>query len=151
MEEPINDQDLERTAPRLHSIPKVDPFVVPADMFAHFPHQVKSLVDRQGRSTYAPWLRRIAVALPVASVLAVVIWMVIDTKAPVTADSIAVVHDPSMNDLLLMQDANDWTELVLISEGTNAPLEMGTDISPNEIALYFDQSSIDITELLSDL
>lgn len=151
MEEPIDDQELERSAPRLHAIPKVDPFVVPADLFELFPHQVQSMVVRRDRSTAAPWLRRVAVALPIAAVLAVVTWMIIDTKAPVAAENIALVHDPSMNDLLLMQDANDWTELVLVSEGTNAPLELGTAISPNEIALYFDQGSIDITELLTDL
>lgn len=72
------------------SIPKVDPFVVPDGLFERFPHQVQARVTTHVPGLrWSPWVKRLALALPVVAVLAGAWWMLRSTDAPV--EQVAVV------------------------------------------------------------
>jgi len=60
--------ELARTAPTLHGLPKVDPFVVPDGFFERFPHAVGDAIaarERRVNGVWRPWMRW-ALAVPPA-------------------------------------------------------------------------------------
>ncbi len=95
------DDELEHLAPTLYRLKGHDPFVVPADLFARFPHRVQSsILELSDRST--PWYmprKRWAWAIPMA--LAAGLWWAAYRPGP-SAETNGVARTEHVhNDLLL--------------------------------------------------
>jgi len=149
---PLNERDeLKRLAPRLHGLPKADPFTVPDGFFERFPHQVQAAIA-EGRSTNAPawtWWKRAAFALPVLAILATGAMLLLreNTPAPVAVE---VTPLPD-SELVLLDDA---TLLAAIEDNAAAitPADLGhVDSALDETYLlaYLEEEGADLTELFN--
>ncbi len=75
MEADGNNAQWQRLAPRLHALPKEDPFRVADGFFEQFPHRVQALAVQRAKAPGRPGTRPWAWALPVLALLAAAVWL----------------------------------------------------------------------------
>ncbi|MCB9166435.1 MAG: hypothetical protein H6595_03055 [Flavobacteriales bacterium] len=149
--EAYDDERLKQESPLLHGIPRTGPFEVPQGFFDRFPHEVQQQITARPANRWPLLLRRAGIALPIAAMLAVVLWYFTTTPDPGT-DTIAIVDTttaPNVDDLLLLDD--DATFAALAVEDPQAALGSAPDLTDEEIVAYFEDEGTDITELLTTL
>lgn len=141
--------ELQRLAPTLFSIPKEEPFRIPAHFFDQLPHTVQAkLVERQRRPSF-PWVWRVAIAAPVVAALIGAWWFFRDRPdtgdAPMAATSVPI-------DIL---DADVITEEDLLAEiasdesiGLDA---IGSELTDEEVLFYLESENTDLNEIISEL
>lgn len=141
--------DLKRIAPTLHGLDRRDPFVVPEGFFDRFPHDVQAAIaagrQRKGWSARPLFVRRIAVALPVAALLAGTWWGFQRNDGPVGPE---LASTPSLDELT-------WSEehdlLASIAEEDLPTLGTTTlELTDDELAAYIEHQDIDLTELIAE-
>lgn len=143
--------DLKRLAPTLASLHKADPFVVPEGFFERFPHQVQARVAKPAPTALLPvWMKRLALALPLAAALAGAWWLLRAKEAP--APEVAVeIPEAGIDELELLEHPEAFAALA--EEG--APLEAlaptSVDLTDDELAVWLENESTDPSELIAEL
>lgn len=142
-------EDLKPLAPTLASIPKVDPFVVSGGLFERFPHQVQARVTAQAPGLrWSPWVKRLALALPLAAVLAGAWWMLRSTDAPVYQVAV-VIPETTVDELELLDDPEEFASLYA-GENSSAPMAI-VDLTDDELAAWLENEQTDLSQLISEL
>lgn len=148
-------KDQEHGSPLLKGLPKNDPFVVEPGFFERFPHEVQALAVRRAPKHVLPavW-RRIAVALPVATLVFGAIWWWqhdASVDAPRMARTVEVT--PLTNEEI---DDLDDPDLLAIAEeiapatADAAPLgQVDLTLNENELVAYFEYENADLNELIA--
>ena len=154
--EPLNDnEELNRDAPFLASLPKVDPFVVPDGFFDRFPHQVQAAITAQQTTPAAawPWWKRVSIALPIIALVSLGTWMLSRPYAQVELSAATVTP---LSDVEL--DAMDDQELLAAfdeeEEQDIAPDDLGEvviDLNDDELLAYLENEDTDINDLITYL
>lgn len=141
--------DLKPLAPTLASITKVDPFVVPEGLFERFPHQVQAHVTAQAPAArWSPWVKRLALALPLVAVLAGAWWMLRPPDAPV--DQVAVkIPDATIDELELLDDPEAFAALYV--EGSHSQPTANVELSDAELAAWLEAEQTDLAQLITEL
>lgn len=149
---PNEHDDIQRTAPLLHGIPKLDPFVESEDFFEHFPHQVQAAIHANEKKPFSSrlWLRRLAFALPVIALVMAGTWWALRTDS--TPDSSTFSAETLPNDPSVIDDLDDADLLAYLDEVGDAPNDMGTvdvELSAPELLAYLEDSGTDLNELVT--
>jgi len=149
MEQLDGHDELERLAPKLHGLPKTDPFTVPDGFFERFPHQVQAAIAEGARTPVRAWTwwKRAAIALPVIALLAFGALNFFRGDVP---EPVAVTPLPD-NELILVDDAA-LLSAIEESVGAITPDDLGRlDSSLNETYLlaYLEEEGADLTELFN--
>lgn len=147
-----NDDPL-REAPLLSQLKGRDPFVVEQGLFDRMPQEIAARIARKSAPAHPfPWSRTVAVALPLAA-LVIGAWFLLRSPADptLTADTVVAFEDPSLGDMLLMEDADTYTELALTDMDLEPTSFLPEGLTEDELVDYFDRSGSDITELLISL
>ncbi len=149
MTTPNEHDELRSLAPKLASIPKVDPFVVPDGLFDLLPHQVQARVaSRSSEPTWSPWVKRLALALPLVAVLAGTWWMLRSPKIPVEQVAIEI-PETTMDEFELWEDPEFFTELIETEEAVQASADV--DLTEDELAAWLELEQTDLTQLIAEL
>ena len=142
-------EDLKPLAPTLASIPKVDPFVVPDGLFERFPHQVQARVTTHVPGLrWSPWVKRLALALPVVAVLAGAWWMLRSTDVPVEQVAV-VIPETTVDELELLDDPEALASLYA-SEGAGVA-SANVDLTEDELAAWLETEQTDLSQLITEL
>ncbi len=141
--------DLKPLAPTLASIPKVAPFVVPEGLFDRFPHQVQAHVIAQAPvPRWSPWVKRLALALPLVAVLAGAWWMLRSTDAPVE-QVVVVIPEATIDELELLDDPEAFAALYV--EGGHSQPTANVELSDAELAAWLEAEQTDLAQLITEL
>jgi hypothetical protein len=153
--EPMNGpDDLERTAPTLHSLPKADPFVVPDGFFERFPHQVQAAIVERAQEQRPAWNRwkRMAIALPIIALLGLGGWWL---QRPSSVEPpVAFSRDDLPGDPAVMDDVDEAELLAFIEESHNASADLGAvelRLDENELLAYLETENADLADLMNDI
>lgn len=142
-------EDLKSLAPTLASIPQVEPFVVPEGLFERFPHKVQAHVTSgPARLRWLPWVKRLALALPLAAVLAGAWWMLRSTAAPVEQVAV-VIPETTVDELELLDDPEALAPLYE-SEGSSVA-SANVDLTDDELAAWLETEQTDLPQLITEL
>lgn len=153
--EPLNDhEELKRLAPKLHGLPKADPFVVPESFFDRFPHQVQAAIVEGTRKDVPVglWWKRLAIALPIIALLGLGTWWL--QRTPVAVDPMAFTSDSLPADPTVMDDVDEYEVLALIEEHQGPAPDLGAveiHLNETELLAYLDNENTDLTDLIIDL
>jgi len=147
--EPLDhNEKLKRHAPRLHALGKVNPFKVPEGFFEHFPHRVQAVAAKPRATTAMPWLKRVAIALPLVAVMAMAVHLLrLERQSAIPLDITAeeaaqllLLSSNTTQEILSTADDADWPDLGNVT----------IQLSPDEAAAYVDRENIDITDLIAE-
>ena len=142
-------EDLKPLAPTLASIPKVDPFVVPDRFFERFPHQVQARVTAQAPGLrWSPWVKRLALALPVVAVLAGA-WYILRTNEGPNEQVAVVIPETTLDELELLDDPETLASLYE-SDGSGVA-SADVDLTDDELAAWLETEQTDLSQLITEL
>ena len=142
--------ELARTAPTLHGLPKVDPFVVPDGFFERFPHAVGDAIaarERRVSGGWRPWMRW-ALAVPAVALL---VWAGLRAGGSDRAsDGLAELPVLTSDELVEITDA-DVMAYLEEGGGTIDLEQVDVDLNDDEMLAYLATQDVDITELITEL
>lgn len=151
---PDDKDELNRLAPRLHGLPKADPFRVPDGFFERFPHEVQAAVVQRTRRNGPAWnwWTRFAVALPIIALLGAAAWWTLRSSEP----GQAVAFDPARltSDPRIMDEWDESELLAFIEESPDATHDLGSvDMNLDEDVLltYLENENADLIDLIADI
>lgn len=153
MNDPDDTNALARTAPTLHGLPKVDPFVVPEGFFERFPHQVGDAIvasERRSKAGWRPWMRW-ALAVPAVVVL---VWFGLRNGQGVhDAPPSELAEVPALTSEELAEIADADVVAYMEEEGVAIDLvRVDVDLNDEEMLAYLaTEEDIDLTELIIEL
>lgn len=141
-----SNEDLRLEAPLLEALRgQPDPFIVEPGFFEHFPHQVQAMATARKASAFPVWLKRVAIALPVAGL---VLFAVHAVQPKIDAQPVAISVDNGMIDELAGQMDTDEILAEAGNEGLQNLGEVTVQLSPEEALAYIDQNQIDLNDYL---
>ena len=149
MENHDDPDDLRRLAPRLASVPRVDPFVVPAGFADDLPRSLRARLAPVAGPARPRWASRLVLATPMLAAM-VGAWMLFNpydgegtaTDAPDLTD-VAAAASIAEEDLL--QELSE-TELAALATEPEAP-----SLTAAELADYYELTGTDVSELIESL
>jgi hypothetical protein len=154
MESLNENTELERNAPTLFSLPKVDPFVLPDGFFERFPHEVQArIVESKKVPWLGNWAKRLSIALPVLVIAAGGLWWMQHQPLQANVGEVAAATLTPLSDDEL--DGLDDSDLLALVEETSATADdlgaVDLNLDETELIAYLEGENADVDQLLTEL